>query len=179
MQKEWYVVNTYSGHENKVKEKLEMRANSMGMEDYIFRVVVPEQTEVAMKDGKQVEKVNKMFPGYIIVEMIMTDEAWFVVRNTPGVTGFIGSSGKGAKPFPLTPMEVDKILNSMGMSRLSMGSEIKEDDKVKVINGPFAGMFGTVKTYDVPTGTIEVAVDLFGQETIVELNLSEIEKTME
>lgn len=175
MQKEWYVVNTYSGHENKVKEKLEMRANSMGMEDYIFRVVVPEQTEVEMKDGKQVEKVKKMFPGYILVEMIMTDEAWFVVRNTPGVTGFIGSSGKGAKPFPLTPMEVDKILGTMGMSRLSMGSEIKEDDKVKVINGPFAGMFGTVKTYDVATGVIEVAVDLFGQETIVELNLSEIE----
>lgn len=178
MQKEWYVVNTYSGHENKVKEKLEMRANSMGMEDYIFRVVVPEQTEVEMKDGKQVEKVKKMFPGYILVEMIMTDEAWFIVRNTPGVTGFIGSSGKGAKPFPLTPMEVDKILGSMGMSRLSMGNEVKEDDKVKVINGPFAGMFGTVKTYDVQTGTIEVAVDLFGQETIVELNLSEIEKTM-
>ena len=103
MDKEWYVVNTYSGHENKVKEKLEMRASTMGMEDYIFRVVVPEQTEVEMKDGQKKEKVKKMFPGYILVEMIMTDEAWFIVRNTPGVTGFIGSSGKGAKPFPLSP----------------------------------------------------------------------------
>lgn len=176
MQKEWYVVNTYSGHENKVKEKLEMRASSMGMEDYIFRVVVPEQTEIEMKDGKEVEKVKKMFPGYILVEMIMNDEAWFVVRNTPGVTGFIGSSGKGAKPFPLTPMEVDKILGSMGMSRLQIGNELKEEDKVKVINGPFSGMFGIVKSYDVASGVIEVAVDLFGQETIVELSLSEIER---
>ena len=107
MEKEWYVVNTYSGHESKVKEKLEMRASSMGLEDYIFRVVVPEQTEVEYKDGVKKEKVKKMFPGYILVEMIMTDEAWFVVRNTPGVTGFIGSSGKGAKPFPLTLAEVD------------------------------------------------------------------------
>ena len=100
MEKEWYVVNTYSGHENKVKEKLEMRASTMGMEDYIFRVVVPEQTQVEVKDGVEKEKKSKMFPGYILVEMVMTDEAWFIVRNTPGVTGFIGSSGKGAKPFP-------------------------------------------------------------------------------
>lgn len=176
MQKEWYVVNTYSGHENKVKEKLEMRASSMGMEDYIYRVVVPEQTEIEHKDGKEVEKVKKMFPGYILVEMVMTDEAWFIVRNTPGVTGFIGSSGKGAKPFPLTPAEVDKILGTMGMSRLQIGNELKEKDEVKVINGPFAGMYGSVKTYDIASGTLEVAVDLFGQETIVELGLSEIER---
>ena len=115
MEKQWYVVNTYSGHENKVKEKLEMRASSMGMEDYILRVVVPEETVI---DNNGKEKKVKLFPGYILVEMIMTDEAWFIVRNTPGVTGFIGSSGKGAKPFPLTPTEVDKILGSMGMSRL-------------------------------------------------------------
>ena len=113
MQKEWYVVNTYSGHENKVKEKLEMRASSMGMEDYIYRVVVPEVKEVEVKDGKTKEKTKKMFPGYILVEMVMNDEAWFIVRNTPGVTGFIGSSGKGAKPFPLTLAEVDKILGTM------------------------------------------------------------------
>lgn len=177
MQKEWYVVNTYSGHENKVKEKLEMRASTMGLEDYIFRVVVPEQTEIEYnKDGKKVEKVKKMFPGYILVEMIMTDEAWFIVRNTPGVTGFIGSSGKGAKPFPLTPAEVDKILGSMGMSRLDLGNELNVDDMVKVIEGPFSGMFGKIKTIDSATGTLEVALDLFGQETIVELQVSQIEK---
>lgn len=176
MQKEWYVVNTYSGHENKVKEKLEMRASSMGLEDYIFRVVVPEQTEVEVKDGKKVEKVKKMFPGYILVEMIMTDEAWFIVRNTPGVTGFIGSSGKGAKPFPLTPAEVDKILGSMGMSRLELGNELAIDDMVKVIEGPFNGMFGKIKKIDETTGALEVALDLFGQETIVELEVSQISK---
>ena len=124
MEKEWYVVNTYSGHENKVKEKLEMRASTMGMEDYIFRVVVPEQTEVEYKDGEKKEKVKKMFPGYILVEMVMTDEAWFIVRNTPGVTGFIGSSGKGAKPFPLTKQEVDQILGNMGMSRIDIVNEM-------------------------------------------------------
>lgn len=177
MQKEWYVVNTYSGHENKVKEKLEMRASTMGLEDYIFRVVVPEQTEIEYnKDGKKVEKVKKMFPGYILVEMIMTDEAWFIVRNTPGVTGFIGSSGKGAKPFPLTSAEVDKILGSMGMSRLDLGNELNVDDMVKVIEGPFSGMFGKIKTIDSATGALEVALDLFGQETIVELQVSQIEK---
>lgn len=177
MEKEWYVVNTYSGHENKVKEKLEMRASTMGLEDYIFRVVVPEQKEIEItKDGKEKEKVKKMFPGYILVEMIMTDEAWFIVRNTPGVTGFIGSSGKGAKPFPLTPMEVDKILGSMGMSRLEIGNNLNIDDSIKVINGPFANMYGKVKSIDMENQRLEVALDLFGQETVVELGLNEIEK---
>lgn len=173
MEKEWYVVNTYSGHESKVKEKLEMRASTMGMEDYIFRVVVPEETVI---DEKGKEKVKKMFPGYILVEMIMNDEAWFIVRNTPGVTGFIGSSGKGAKPFPLTPAEVDKILGSMGMSRLEIGNNLNVDDNVKVVNGPFASMFGKVKSLNMETQTLEVTLDLFGQETVVELGLTDIEK---
>ena len=177
MQKEWYVVNTYSGHENKVKEKLEMRASSMGMEDYIFRVVVPEQKEIEIKDGKEKEKIKKMFPGYILVEMIMNDEAWFIVRNTPGVTGFIGSSGKGAKPFPLTPQEADKILNQMGMSRLEVNTDLNVEDTVKVIGGPFAGMYGKIKNIDSATGLLEVSLDLFGQETNVELELSQIEKS--
>ena len=173
MEKEWYVVNTYSGHENKVKEKFEMRANSMGMEDYIYRVIVPEQTEV---DEKGKEKVKKMFPGYILVEMVMTDEAWFIVRNTPGVTGFIGSSGKGAKPFPLTEVEVDRILGSMGMSRLDTENDLKEGEQVKVIAGPFEGMYGKIKTVNLEESKLEVAIDLFGQETIVELELSQIIK---
>ena len=176
MQKEWYVVNTYSGHENKVNEKLEMRASSMEMEDYIYRVVVPEVTEIEVKDGKQKEKTKKMFPGYILVEMIMNDEAWFIVRNTPGVTGFIGSSGKGAKPFPLTPQEVDKILGTMGMSRLELGNEIEEGTQVKVISGPFANMFGKIKSVDMVNQVVEVTIDLFGQETVVELALTEISK---
>ena len=177
MEKEWYVVNTYSGHENKVKEKLEMRASSMGMEDYIFRVVVPEETVIETnKDGSEKEKKVKMFPGYILVEMVMTDEAWFIVRNTPGVTGFIGSSGKGAKPFPLTKPEVDKILGSMNMSRIDIENELKEDDSVKVTTGAFANMFGKVKKIDMQKQMLEVALDLFGQETMVEVGFDEIEK---
>ena len=177
MEKEWYVVNTYSGHENKVKEKLEMRASTMGMEDYIYRVVVPEQEEVELKDGKEKKKVKKMFPGYILVEMVMNDEAWFIVRNTPGVTGFIGSSGKGAKPFPLTPQEVDKILGSMGMSRLEIGNDLDLEDQVKIISGPFANMFGKIKSIDLEKQIVEVSLDLFGQETNVELELTQISKS--
>jgi len=176
MEKEWYVVNTYSGHENKVKEKLEMRASTMGMEEYILRVVVPEEHTIEIKDGKEKEKVTKMFPGYILVEMVMTDEAWFVVRNTPGVTGFIGSSGKGAKPFPLSPQEVDKILGTMGISRIDVVNEINEGDSIKVINGAFANMFGYVKSVDMANQQIEVVLDLFGQETVVEVGFSDIEK---
>ena len=176
MEKEWYVVNTYSGHENKVKEKLLMRANTMGMEDYIFRVVVPEQKEIEIKDGVQKEKVKKMFPGYILVEMVMTDEAWFIVRNTPGVTGFIGSSGKGAKPFPLTKEEVDKILGSMGMSRIDALNDLDEGMKIKVLNGAFANMFGKVSKIDISKQCVEVVLDLFGQETIVEVGFEDIEK---
>ena len=111
MKKEWYVVNTVSGYEYKVKEKLDMMIkNSADIQQSIFRVIVPEQTIVEYKDGVKKEKVKKMFPGYVLVEMIMSDEVWFIVRNTQGVTGFIGSSGKGAKPIPLLPEEVDRIL---------------------------------------------------------------------
>ena len=148
----------------------------MGMEDYIYRVVVPEQKVIEEKDGVKKEKVKKMFPGYILVEMVMTDEAWFIVRNTPGVTGFIGSSGKGAKPFPLTPMEVDKILGTMGISRLEIGNDLNVGDKVKVINGPFANMHGKVDKIDLENQVLEVLLDLFGQETNVELKFTDIEK---
>ena len=174
-EKQWYVVNTYSGHENKVKEKLEMRAQSMDMKDYIFRVVIPEQKEVEVKDGVTKEKVKKMFPGYILVEMVMSDEAWFVVRNTPGVTGFIGSSGKGAKPTPLQPYEVDTILHNMGISRLDVDKELEVGQKVKIIAGAFTGMFGTVEKIDLDNQKLELNVDLFGQETSVEVELSQIE----
>lgn len=176
MEKKWYVVNTYSGHENKVKEKLEMRAESMNMEDYIFRVVVPEEKVVEVKDGVTKEKTKKMFPGYIIVEMDMTDEAWYVVRNTPGVTGFIGSSGKGAKPTPLQPYEVDKILGNMGISRIDVDNELEIGLKVKIVSGPFNGMIGKIESIDLPNQKVMLLVDLFGQETSVEVELNQIEK---
>ena len=176
MDKKWYVVNTYSGHEKKVQEKLLMRANSMNMEDYIFRVIVPEQTEVEVKDGVTKEKVKKLFPGYVLVEMIMTDEAWFIVRNTPGVTGFIGSSGKGAKPTPLQPYEVDKILNNMGMSRLEVSTDLQIGEIIKITSGPFAGMEGKISELDLDNQQLIVLLDLFGQETDVEVEISQIEK---
>ena len=174
-EKKWYVVNTYSGHESKVKEKLEMRIQSMDMQDYIFRVVVTETTEVVIKDGKQKEMTKKMFPGYVLVEMIMTDEAWYVVRNTPGVTGFLGSSGKGAKPFPLFDHEIDKILQSMGMSRKEISVDLKVDDRVKITDGPFKLMAGKITEIDLETGKAKVSIDLFGQETIVEVDLVQLE----
>ena len=175
MDKQWYVVNTYSGHENKVKEKLDMRSQSMDMQDYIFRVIVPEEKVIEEKDGVTKEKTKKLFPGYILVEMVMSDEAWYVVRNTPGVTGFIGSSGKGAKPTPLQPYEVDHILNNMGISRLDVNKELEVGKKVKIISGPFSGMIGTIDSLDLPNNKVNLLVDLFGQETSVEVGMSEIE----
>lgn len=175
-EKKWYVVNTYSGHESKVKEKLEMRAESMGMKDYIYRIIVPEQTIVENKDGKEVSKVKKLFPGYILVEMVMSDEAWFIVRNTPGVTGFIGSSGKGAKPTPLQPYEVDNILNSMGISRVDSQNELQPGDAVKIIDGPFVGMSGKIESVDLENKVVNAIIDLFGQETSVEVGLGQIDK---
>ena len=175
MEKQWYVVNTYSGHENKVKEKLEMRAESMDMKDYIYRVVIPEEKVTEVKNGVTKERTKKMFPGYILVEMVMSDEAWYVVRNTPGVTGFIGSSGKGAKPTPLQPYEVDNILGNMGISRMNVDTELKEGTKVKIIAGPFNGMFGKIDSVDLSNQKVMLSVDLFGQETSVEVELGQIE----
>ncbi len=175
-EKLWYVVNTYSGHESKVKEKLEARTESMGMQDYIFRVIVPETTEVEIKDGVKKEKVKKMFPGYILVEMIMTDEAWYIVRNTPGVTGFIGSSGKGAKPTPLPPQEIDRVLATMGMSRINLDKEMNVGDTVNIVDGPFKGMSGKVDSIDLENNRLNVLIDLFGQETPVEVELFQVNK---
>jgi len=176
MEKEWYVVNTYSGHESKVKEKLEAKVESMGLQDYIYRIIIPETTEVEVKDGVKKEKKHKMFPGYVIVEMVMSDEAWYIVRNTPGVTGFIGSSGKGAKPTPLLPQEIDKILANMGMSRVNVEAELQVGDKVNIVDGPFKGMMGRVDNIDLENNRLNVLIDLFGQETPVEVEVYQVNK---
>ncbi len=176
MKKEWYVVNTVTGYEYKVKEKLEMMIkNSEEIQQKIFRVIVPEQTVTEFKDGVKKEKIKKMFPGYVLVEMIMDDEIWFVVRNTQGVTGFIGSSGKGAKPIPLLPDEVERILNTMGMSRMDLSKDLVEGKKVKIVSGPFKDMIGKIDSFDMEKKKVNLLLDLFGQETSVEANLSEIE----
>ncbi len=176
MEKLWYVVNTYSGHESKVKEKLEAKIESMGMQDYIFRIVIPETTEVEVKDGVKKEKIKKMFPGYILVEMIMSDEAWYIVRNTPGVTGFIGSSGKGAKPTPLLPQEIDRILVNMGMSRVNVEDDLKVGDEVSIVDGPFKGMIGKVDNIDAENNRLNIIINLFGQETSVDVELFQVSK---
>lgn len=175
-QKLWYVVNSYSGHESKVKENLLMRKESMGMENNIFRVIVPETIEVEVKDGVRKEKSKKMFPGYVLVEMIMSDEAWYAVRNTPGVTGFIGSSGKGAKPFPLSKEEIDKILGQDTEKIMEIDTNIEEGTSVKIVDGPFNGMFGKVQSIDKENEKVNVLIDLFGQETPVEVDLIQVSR---
>ena len=179
-EKLWYVVNTYSGHESKVKEKLEAKVESMGMQDNIFRIIIPETTEVEVKDGVKKEKTKKMFPGYILVEMVMSDEAWYVVRNTPGVTGFIGSSGKGAKPIPLSPAEVKKFIGEgTEVSEKPINTDVEVGDTVSIIDGPFKGMYGKIESEDKENEKLTVLIDLFGQETPVEVDLIQVSKKMD
>lgn len=175
MKKEWYVVNTVTGYEYKVKEKLEMMINSMELQKNIYRVIVPEQKVVEIKNGVKKERVKKMFPGYVLVEMVMSDEAWYIVRNTQGVTGFIGSSGKGAKPIPLKPQEVDKILSTMGLSRIDAIKELEAGKTVKILEGPFKDMTGKIIDVDMKTQKLNVSLDLFGQVTTIEVDLADIE----
>ena len=175
-QKRWYVVNTYSGHENRVKDNLEKRVESMGIQDSLFRIVVAEEPEIEIKNGKQVEKMHNMFPGYVFVEMKMTDEAWYVVRNTPGVTGFIGSSGGGAKPFPVAPDEMESILRRMGQSDKKIVVDFKVGDTVKILTGPFSGMEGRVSTMNDQTQVANVMTMLFGRETPTDINYSDLQK---
>jgi len=142
LEKNWYVVHTYSGYENKVKMNLEKRVESMGMSDKIFRVVIPEEEETDFKDGKKRVMMKKTFPGYVLVEIIMTDDSWYVVRNTPGVTGFIGSSGGGAKPTPLLEEEVEFIMKQMGVKDNIADMDIELGEVVQVLEGPFADFQG-------------------------------------
>ena len=175
-QKLWYVVNTYSGHESKVKEKLEMRINSMGMQDNIFRVIIPEQKEIEVKDGVSKEKVKKMFPGYVLIEMIMSDEAWYVVRNTPGVTGFTGSSGGHAKPFPVAREQIEPVLKKIGMFDAEMYSNYEVNDLVKVLSGPFEGLTGNITAIDTQLGEVSINTVFFGRPTDISVKFSDVEK---
>lgn len=175
-EKKWYVVNTYSGHEAKVKEKLDMRINSMDMQENIFRVIVPERKEVEIKDGKKKEKMKKLFPGYVLVEMIMSDESWYIVRNTPGVTGFLGSSGKGAKPVPLYDDEVERIFKEIGYTGENVVTNYEVGDNVKITDGPFKMFAGKITELDLDAKKANVSIDLFGQETNVELELTQFTK---
>ena len=176
MEKNWYVVHTYSGYENRVKANLEKRVETMGMQDKIFRVIVPEHEETEMKDGKKRTMMRKVFPGYVLVEIIMTDDSWYVVRNTPGVTGFIGSSGGGAKPTPLLPEEAERLLQQMGMNEKTVEIDITIGEVVEVLEGPFAHFQGRVDEIDAEQGKLKVTVDMFGRETLMELDFEQIRK---
>lgn len=174
-EKRWYVLHTYSGYENRVKSNLESRAQSMGMEDYIFQVVVPEETVRQVKDGQAKEVEEKTFPGYVLVEMVMTDQAWYVTRNTPGVTGFLGSHGGGSKPTPLLPEEVDRILVRMGQDVARTDINVAVGDNIKIIAGAFADLSGKVIEVDRDKLKLKVEIEMFGRLTTTELDFNQID----
>jgi len=172
----WYIVQTYSGFENSVKLNLERRIESMQMEDKIFQVMIPEELKVEKKaDGTIKEKMVKTFPGYVFLEMEVTDDSWFVVRNTPGVTGFLGSSGGGTKPVPLPDDEINPILKKCGLMEAPT-IDVEIGEKVRVATGPFLNQIGTVDSIDFEKLEITVLVDMFGRQTPVELGFEDIEK---
>ncbi|MGD9155451.1 MAG: transcription termination/antitermination protein NusG [Bacillota bacterium] len=173
MEKNWYVIHTYSGYENKVKANLERRAESMAMEDNIFRILVPTEEELEIRDGKRKITKKKIFPGYVLVEMILTDDSWYVVRNTPGVTGFVGS---GNKPIPLQDKETQLILQQMGLEEPKSKLDFTIGETVKVIRGPFENFSGVIEDINPEKGKIKVLVSMFGRETPVELDYHQIEK---
>lgn len=172
--KDWYVIHTYSGYENKVKANLERRVESMGMEDKIFRVFVPTEEEIEFKDGKKKITKKKVFPGYVLVEMVMSDDSWYVVRNTPGVTGFVGS---GNKPIPLAPDEVRAILKQLGFDEAKPKVAFSVGDVVRVISGPFENFDGRIEEVNVERGKLRVSISMFGRETPVELDFEQVEKS--
>ena len=179
-EKAWYVVNTYSTHERKVADNLKKRVETMGLQNLIDRIIVAEQ-EVPVMDRETGLPTNKtrmknLYPGYVFVEMIMTDYAWYVVRNTPGVTGFVGSSGKGTKPFPVPREQIEPVLKRMGMIDESMYDRYVDGDLVKIIHGPFEGTEGHILSINKDTGVVEVEAIFFGRPTKVEVDFSEIEK---
>lgn len=176
--KEWYVVNTYAGHENRVKDYLEKRLETMGIADNLFQIIVAEETQIEVKNKKSKEVVKNIFPGYVFVEMIMTDEAWYVVRNTPGVTGFIGSSGGGAKPFPVAKSEIENVLRRIGKSDKNVEVQFKVGDTVKILSGPFSGMEGIVDTMNDQSQVATVLIILFGRETPTDINYIDLEKSL-
>jgi transcriptional antiterminator NusG len=172
----WFVVHTYSGYENKVKANLERRIHSMNMQDKIFRVLVPMEDEVEFKDGKRKITPKKVFPGYVLVEMTMDDQSWYVVRNTQGVTGFVGSPGPGEKPVPLPDKEVKTILKQMGIEAPKLKIDFKKGDRVKVTSGPFFDFTGVVDEITPEKERLRALISIFGRETPVELEFFQVEK---
>jgi transcription termination/antitermination protein NusG len=169
----WYVVHCYSGYENKVRHNLEQRIESMGMKDKIFDVVVPTEEEIEVKEGKRRTVERRVFPGYILVNMILSEESWYVVRNTPGVTGFVGM---GNSPTPLRPEEVAQIIKRMEAEAPRIKVTFKSGERVRIVDGPFNDFRGTVSEIDMERAKVRVMVNFFGRETPVELDFLQVEK---
>jgi transcriptional antiterminator NusG len=172
---EWFVIHTYSGYENKVKKNLEHRVNSMDMADKIFQVVVPTEEEVEIKNGQRQKVQRKVFPGYVLVQMVMDDDSWYVVRNTPGVTSFVGM---GNKPTPLDEAEVGKILQQMEAEPSRIKMTLAVGQPVRIVDGPFTDFQGTIDEIDQAKGKVKVLVSFFGRETPVELDFLQVEKSV-
>jgi transcriptional antiterminator NusG len=168
----WYVIHSYSGYENKVKKNLESRIETMGMEDYIFEVVIPTEEVVELRDGKRRTVEQRIYPGYVLVDMIMTDESWFVVRNTPGVTGFVGS---GTEPTPLRTEEAEGILRRMEEEAPKVKVSFRIGDSVRIVDGPFTDFLATVDGLNLEKGKVRLLVSFFGRETPVELDFLQVE----
>lgn len=172
-ERHWYVIHTYSGYENKVRTNLERKVQSLGMENEIFSVIIPMEKEVEQKDGKKKVVERKVFPGYVLVEMIVNDRSWYAVRNTPGVTGFVGS---GTKPIPLTDTEVQQIMHSMGMEEERPHIDFQLQQTVRLKAGPFAGQLAKISDINEERGKLKVLVDIFGRETPAEVDFTQVEE---
>ncbi len=171
--KNWYVIHTYSGYEDAVAKALKQRVESLGMEDKIFNVIVPKEKKIKIKDGKRKVVEEKIYPGYVLVEMIVTDDSWYVVRNTPNVTGFVGA---GTTPVPVSYAEIETLKKEMGVETPQYKIEFKVGDVVKITDGPFKDFDGKVSEIDEERGKVKVLVNMFGRDTPVELDSLQIKK---
>ncbi len=169
----WYAIHTYAGYENAVARNLKQRIDSLGMQDKIFAVVVPVEKKIKVKANKRVEEEEKIYPGYILVDMIVTDDSWYIVRNTPRVTGFVGS---GVHPVPITDKEVTELFARMDSSTIKHNIDLSIDDAVKIVDGPFKDLDGKVSEVDDNRGKVKVLVSMFGRETPVELDFLQVKK---
>lgn len=172
-ERHWYAIHTYAGYENAVVRNLKQRIESLGMEDKIFQVLVPTEKKIKIKGNKRVEEEEKIYPGYVLVDMIVTDDSWFVVRNTPRVTGFVGS---GTQPVPLLPKEIDELFKRMDTDTVKHTINLEVDDIVSITDGPFKDLEGKVSEVDDERGKIKVLVSMFGRETPVELDFLQVRK---
>ena len=172
-ERNWYVIHTYAGYENAVARNLRQRIDSLAMGDKIFNVLVPTEKKIKVKAGKRVEEEEKIYPGYILVDMIVTEDSWFVVRNTPRVTGFVGS---GVYPVPIDKKEIDELFSRMNAHNVKHKIDLTANDSVKIVDGPFKDLEGKVSEVDEERGKVKVLVAMFGRETPVELDFLQVKK---